>query len=98
MLNRTPVTAANTRLISTGTPPEHPPLAAVARKFPDLTRMEFVSALQDATAQRSGRPCGRTESRQASASVPTTEVSQIPDQNRFIVEVASYVPGSAASD
>ena len=56
MLNTTPVTAANARLISTGTPPEHPLLAAVARKFPDLTRTEFVSALQDATAQRSGRP------------------------------------------
>ena len=48
MLDTTPVTTAITRLISTGTT-EQALLAAVARKFPELTRSEFVAALQDAT-------------------------------------------------
>ena len=50
MLDTTPVATAITRLISTGTT-ERDLLAAVARKFPELTRTEFVAALQDATAQ-----------------------------------------------
>jgi hypothetical protein len=43
------LTATITRLITTGTT-EQQLLAAVARKFPELTRTEFVAALQDATA------------------------------------------------
>ena len=44
------LTATITRLITTGST-EQELLAAVARKFPELTRTEFVAALQDATAQ-----------------------------------------------
>ena len=43
-------TASIRHLISTGAT-ERDLLAAVARKFPELTRTEFVAALQDATAQ-----------------------------------------------
>ena len=50
MLATTPITAEIARLISSGTT-EHQPLAAVARRFRELTRREFVVALQDATAQ-----------------------------------------------
>jgi len=46
----TPVTQQITRLIIAGVA-DGELLAAVARKFPELTRMEFVAALQDATAQ-----------------------------------------------
>src|SRR5215470_7665075 len=46
----TPVTQQITRLIIAGVV-ERDLLAAVARQFPDLTRTEFVAALQDATAQ-----------------------------------------------
>jgi hypothetical protein len=49
MLDTIPVTAAITRLITTGTT-EQALLIAVARRFPELTRTEFVAALQDATA------------------------------------------------
>jgi hypothetical protein len=49
-LDTTTVTATITRLISTCAT-ERDLLAAVARRFPDLTRKEFVAALQDATAQ-----------------------------------------------
>jgi len=44
------LTATITRLIIVGST-EQELLAAVARKFPELTRTEFVAALQDATAQ-----------------------------------------------
>jgi len=44
----TPVTTAITRLIIAGVA-EGELLAAVARKFPELTCTEFVAALQDAT-------------------------------------------------
>jgi hypothetical protein len=44
------LTATITRLITTGTT-EQKLLAAIARQFPDLTRTEFVAALQDATAE-----------------------------------------------
>jgi hypothetical protein len=46
-------TASIRHLISTGAT-ERDLLAAVARKFPELTRTEFLAALQDATeaAQR----------------------------------------------
>jgi hypothetical protein len=44
------VTATIARLIATGST-EQELFAAVARKFPELTRTEFVAALQDATAQ-----------------------------------------------
>ena len=50
MLDTTPITDTIRHLISTGTT-ERDLLAAVARKFPELTRTEFVAALQDATAQ-----------------------------------------------
>jgi hypothetical protein len=43
------VTTAIAAMIVAGTT-EHDLLAAVARQFPDLTRTEFVAALQDATA------------------------------------------------
>jgi hypothetical protein len=44
-----PITTAITKLIAAGTT-EHALLAAVARRFPDLSRRDFVAALQDATA------------------------------------------------
>jgi len=50
MTDITTITTAIAAMISTGTT-ERDLLAAVARKFPDLTRTEFVAALQDATAQ-----------------------------------------------
>jgi hypothetical protein len=50
MLDTTPITTEITRLITTGTT-EQALLAAVARRFPELTRTEFLAALQDATAQ-----------------------------------------------
>ena len=49
MLDTTPITATITRLITTGTT-EQALLQAVIILFPDLTRTEFVAALQDATA------------------------------------------------
>jgi hypothetical protein len=49
MLDTTPVAAAITRLISTGTA-EQVLLAAVARAFPELTLAELSQALQVATA------------------------------------------------
>jgi hypothetical protein len=49
MLDTTPVTAAITRLISTGTT-EEALLAAVTYLFPDLTSAELSAALQDAIA------------------------------------------------
>jgi hypothetical protein len=48
MLDTTPVTAAITRLISTGAT-EQALRAAVARLFPDLTLAELSQALQVAT-------------------------------------------------
>jgi hypothetical protein len=45
----TPVTTAIAAMIRTGTA-EPQILAAVARRFPELTRAEFVAALQVATA------------------------------------------------
>jgi hypothetical protein len=45
----TPVTTGIAAMIRTGTA-EPQILAAVARRFPELTRTEFVAALQDATA------------------------------------------------
>jgi hypothetical protein len=53
MPDTTEATATIRHLISTGIT-ERDLLAAVARRFPDLTRTEFVAALQDATeaAQR----------------------------------------------
>jgi hypothetical protein len=50
MNDTTPVTTAIAAMIRTGTA-EPQILAAVARRFPELTRTEFVVALQDATAQ-----------------------------------------------
>jgi hypothetical protein len=50
MLDTAPITTAIAAMITAGTT-EQELLAAVARKFPDLTRTEFVAALQDATAQ-----------------------------------------------
>ena len=44
----TPVTTAIAAMIVTGTT-DTALLAAVARAFPDLTRTEFLAALQDAT-------------------------------------------------
>jgi len=49
MLDTTPVTAAITRLISTGTT-EQALLAAVAHLFPNLSPAELSQALQVATA------------------------------------------------
>jgi hypothetical protein len=49
MLDTTPVATTIRYLITTGST-EKELLAAVARRFPDLTRTEFVAALQDATA------------------------------------------------
>ena len=46
MLDTTPVTTAIAAMIRTGTE-GHQLLAAVARRFPELTRQEFVAALQD---------------------------------------------------
>jgi len=48
MPDTTEATATIRHLITLGTA-EKELLAAVARKFPELTRMEFVAALQDAT-------------------------------------------------
>jgi hypothetical protein len=48
-LDITPITTEIARLIVAGTTGSQL-LAAVARRFPELTRSEFVSALQDATA------------------------------------------------
>jgi hypothetical protein len=48
MLDTTPITTANTRLISTGTT-EQALLAAVAQLFPNLTAAELSQALQVAT-------------------------------------------------
>jgi hypothetical protein len=50
----TPVTTAIAAMIRTGTA-EPQILAAVARRFPDLTRSEFVAALQDAVAEAERR-------------------------------------------
>jgi hypothetical protein len=50
MLDTTPINTEIARLISPGTA-ERELLAAVARRFPDLTRTEFYVALEDATAQ-----------------------------------------------
>jgi hypothetical protein len=60
MLDTTPITAAITRLISTGTT-EQAILAAVAHMFPDLTTAELSAALQDATeaAERQARQASR---------------------------------------
>ena len=49
MLDITPITATITRLIVAGVT-EGEFVATVARGFPELTRREFVAALQDATA------------------------------------------------
>ena len=49
MLDTTPVTTAITKLITAGIA-ERELLAAVARRFPELTHAEFAAALQDATA------------------------------------------------
>jgi len=48
-LDITPITTEIARLIVAGTTGSQL-LAAVARRFPELTRSEFVSAFQDATA------------------------------------------------
>jgi hypothetical protein len=50
MLDTTPITAAITRLISTGTT-EQALLAAVAQLFPNLSATELSQALQVAQAQ-----------------------------------------------
>jgi hypothetical protein len=47
MLDTTPVATAITRQINAGVA-ERDLVAAVARRFPDLDRREFVTALQDA--------------------------------------------------
>ena len=54
MLDTTPITTAITRLIAAGTT-EAAVLAAVARRFPELTWRELSTALQvaDAEAERS---------------------------------------------
>ena len=49
MLDNTPITTAIARLIASGVA-EQALVAAVAQRFPELTRTEFVVALQDATA------------------------------------------------
>ena len=49
MLDTTPITTEITRLISTGTT-EQALLAAVARRFPELTPAELSAAIQEATA------------------------------------------------
>jgi hypothetical protein len=49
MIDTTPITTAIAAMIRIGTA-EPQILAAVVRRFPDLTRTEFVAALQDATA------------------------------------------------
>ena len=48
MLDTTPITDTIRHLISTGTT-ERELLAAVARKFPELTLTECVAALRDAS-------------------------------------------------
>jgi hypothetical protein len=48
MLDTTPVTTAIAKLITAGTT-ERQLLAAVARRFPELSPRDFVAALQDAT-------------------------------------------------
>ena len=50
ILDTTTITTEIARLIIAGTT-QHPLLAAVARKFPDLTAVELSQALQDATAR-----------------------------------------------
>jgi uncharacterized protein (DUF433 family) len=50
MADTSNVTTEIARLISSGTT-EQALLAAVARKFPELTTAELSAALQDATAQ-----------------------------------------------
>ena len=50
MLDTTPITTAITRLISTGTT-EAAVLAAVARRFPELSWRELSTALQVAQAE-----------------------------------------------
>jgi hypothetical protein len=54
MLDTTPITTAITRLISTGTT-EAAVLAAVARRFPELSWRELSTALQVAQAEAERR-------------------------------------------
>jgi hypothetical protein len=68
MLDTTPVTTAITRLIAAGVT-ERDLVAAVAHRFPELDRREFLAALQDATeaaerraAGTAGRRIGKTRS------------------------------------
>jgi len=49
MTHTTEVATAIARMIATGTAPSEL-LARVATQFPELTRAEFLAALQDATA------------------------------------------------
>jgi hypothetical protein len=58
MLDTTPITTAIAAMITAGTTKQEL-LAAVARQFPELTRSEFVAALQDATAQAERRAVRR---------------------------------------
>ena len=68
MLDTTPITDTIRHLISTGTT-ERDLLAAVARKFPELTLTEFVAAPRDASGGAEGSTA-TLRRRQASASVP----------------------------
>jgi hypothetical protein len=54
MLDTTPITTAITRLIAAGTT-EAAVLAAVARRFPELTWRELSTALQVAEAEAERR-------------------------------------------
>jgi len=89
MLDTTPITDTIRHLISTGTT-ERDLLAAVARKFPELTLTEFVAAPRDASGGAEGSTA-TLRRRQASASVPHDRSTPNTRPNSMLAEVASYV-------
>jgi hypothetical protein len=72
MIDITEVATAIVRMIATGTT-ERELLARVAAQFPELTRTEFLAALQDATAAAERRASRSPASSTMSGAIPVSE-------------------------